>query len=331
MAVGVAAAASYHIGARPPSLKMGAMSLQAIAIRFYLRYWYKRRQNPKASLRALRAGMNHLTGRMPKPPASVVITQVNAGGVPAEWVIAPGADPGRAIIYLHGGAYASGSVAGYRDLTWRISAASRCRVLAVDYRLAPEHPCPAALEDTAAAYRYLLAAGFAPETVGFVGDSAGGGLVFAALLKLRDDGEPMPAAACTFSAWTDLAMTGRTTETNRDADPMIRAEVIRPTADWYLGSMPATSPLASPLYADLHGLPPALLQVGSTEVLLDDSRRFAEKMAAAGGIVDLRIWPDMPHAWQLFAAFLPESRAAIAEAGRFLDGRVRGAGRAEAA
>jgi epsilon-lactone hydrolase len=301
---------------------MAAMSIQAIAIRFYLRYWFKRRLDPNAPASVLRANVADLTRRTPKPPPGVVITPTNAGGVPAEWVAAPGTDARRAILYFHGGGYAAGSPATCRDLVWRLSEAARCRVLVVDYRLAPEHPFPAAVEDAALAYRHLLSSGFAPASIAFAGDSAGGGLVFGSLVKLRDDGAPMPAAACGFSPWTDLAMTGRTVTTNRDADPMVRAEALQSTAAWYLGSTPATSPYASPFYADVQGLPPTLLHVGSTEVLLDDSQRLAEKMKAAKVDVDLRVWPDMPHVFQGFALFLPEARSAIADAGRFLDARM---------
>lgn len=303
------------------------MSLQAIAIRFYLRHWFKRRLDPNAPASALRANVDDLVRRMPAPPAGVTVTRTDAGGVPAEWVAASGADARRALVYCHGGGYASGSPASVRDLAWRLSEAARCRVLVLDYRLAPEHPFPAAIEDVASAYRHLLSSGFAPTSIAFAGDSAGGGLALGSLLKLRDDGAPMPAAACAFSPWTDLALTGDTVTTNRDADPMVLAEALASTAAWYLGSTPATSPYASPFYADARGLPPTLLHVGSTEVLLDDSRRLAENMKSANVDVDLRIWPDMPHVFQGFAMFLPEARAAIAEAGRFLDARMLGAER----
>jgi epsilon-lactone hydrolase len=298
------------------------MSLQAIAVRFYLRYWFKRRLKPDVPVSVLRATVDGLVRWSPKPPPGVTVMPTNAGGVPAEWVAAPGADARRAILYFHGGGYASGSPASVRDLAWRLSEAARCRVLVVDYRLAPEHPFPAAIEDAASAYRHLLESGFAPASIAFAGDSAGGGLALGSLVKLRDDGAPMPAAACCFSPVTDLAGTGRTATTNRDADPMVRPDALRHMVAWYLGSTPATSPYASPLYADVRGLPPTLLHAGSTEVLLDDSRRFAENMKSAKVDVDLRIWPDMPHVFQGFAAFLPEARAAIAEAGRFLDARM---------
>ncbi len=307
------------------------MSLQAIALRFYLRYWFKRRLDPNAPVSVLRANMDDLTRRMPKPPPGVTVTPTNAGGVPAEWVAAPGADERRVILHFHGGGYASGSPASARDLVWRLSEAARCRVLAVDYRLAPEHPFPAAIEDAASAYRHLLSDGFAPASIAFSGDSAGGGLALGSLVKLRDDGAPMPAAACAFSPWTDLAMTGGTVTTNRDADPMVLAEALPQTAAWYLGSTPATSPYASPLYADVRGLPPTLLHAGSTEVLLDDSRRLAENMKSAEVDVALRIWPDMPHVFQGCAAFLPEARAAIAEVGQFLDARMLRAEQTKAA
>ncbi len=299
------------------------MSLQAIVIRFYLRHWFKRRLDPRAPVSALRANVAHLARRMPAAPKAVIITPAEVGGVKGEWVAAPGADARRVILYLHGGGYVSGTAASIRDLTWRLSAAARCQVLALDYRLAPEHPFPAAIEDVAAAYRALLHEDFAPASIAFAGDSAGGGLVYGSLVKLRDDGAPMPAAACSFSAVTDLALTGGTLKTNNEVDPMILVEGLPPVVAWYLGSTPATTPYASPLYADLRGLPPALLQVGSTEVLLDDSRRMAERLRAAGVSADLRIWQDMPHVWQGCGSFLPEARAAIAEAGQFLDSHVR--------
>ncbi|MBK8257866.1 MAG: alpha/beta hydrolase [Polyangiaceae bacterium] len=301
------------------------MSLQAFALRFYLRHWFKRRLDPNAPVSALRANVDDLARGLPKPPSGVTVTPSNAGGVPVEWVAVPGADERRVLLHFHGGGYASGSPASVRDLAWRLSQAARCRVLVVDYRLAPEHPFPAAIEDAASVYNHLLSSGFAPSAIAFTGDSAGGGLALGSLVKLRDDGAPMPAAACCFSPWTDLAFTGGTFTTNRDIDPMVLADALPQTAAWYLGSASATNPYASPLYADVRGLPPTLLHAGSTEVLLDDSRRLAEKMKSANVEVELRVWPDMPHVFQGCASFLPEARTALAEAGRFLEDHMLGA------
>jgi acetyl esterase/lipase len=274
----------------------------------------------------LRANVENLSKRMRPPPPGVKVTPVQEAGVTGEWVEAPGLEgSGRVLVFLHGGGYVSGTLALYRGLAWQLSRAARARVLVLDYRLAPEHPYPAALEDTVTAYSWLLSLGHEPTTVGFAGDSAGGGLVLSTLVKLRDEGLRRPGGACCFSPWTDLAMTGESIQTNRDADPMILAEVMRPTVNWYLGPAAPTTPTASPLYADLRGLPPVLLQVGSSEVLLDDSRRFAQKLRAAGGEAELQIWPDMPHVWHLFAPFLPEANRALDEAGRFLAARLRAA------
>ena len=302
------------------------MGLRAAAVRFFLRHTFRGGNEPLPSAAALRAKVDSLVKRMPKPPRGVTVTPTSAGGVPAEWVAAPGVDDGRAILYCHGGGYVSGSPASVRDLAWRFSAAARCRVLVLDYRLAPEHPFPAAVDDTTTAYHHLLALGLPPASIAFAGDSAGGGLALGSLVKLRDDGAPMPAAACAFSPWTDLGFTGDSATTNRDADPMISLEAVRPTTGWYLGSTPVTNPYASPLYAELRGLPPTLLHVGTTEVLLDDSLRIAERMKAAQVDVSLRLWPDMPHVFQGFALFLPEARESIAEAGQFVDTHTRRAG-----
>lgn len=302
------------------------MSIRAALIRFYLRHTFKRRLDPNATAADLRANVAALVRGMPRPPRGVTVTKTSAGGVPAEWVAAPEAVEGRTILYFHGGGYASGSPDSVRDLVWRLSAAARARVLVLDYRLAPEHPFPAAIEDGTSAYRHLLSTGVAPASIAFAGDSAGGGLALGTLVRLRDEGAPMPAAVCAFSPWTDLAITGASAETNRDADPMVRVEAIRVGVLWYLGSTPADDPCASPLYADVRGLPPALLHVGSTEVLLDDSVRLAERMRAANVDVTLKIWPDMPHVFHGFALFLPEAREAIAEAGQFIEAHARPGG-----
>jgi phosphinothricin tripeptide acetyl hydrolase len=195
-------------------------------------------------------------------------------------------------------------------------------VLSVDYRLGPEHPHPAAVEDAVAAVRFVRASGVAPGRIAIAGDSAGGGLTLATLLAMRDAGDPAPVAGLCISPWTDLAMTGDALVTKAAEDPMVRAADLRLMAEAYLGGRDARTPLASPLYADLAGLPPLLLQVGSAEILLDDAVRLAERARQAGVDVDLRIWFDMFHVWHAFAQILPEGQQAVDEMAAFLEERL---------
>jgi epsilon-lactone hydrolase len=243
---------------------------------------------------------------------------VSAGGVKAEWISAADAAADRAILYLHGGGYIMGSIATHRELIARLSKAARARVLALDYRLAPEHPFPAPVEDATAAYRWMLAQGLKPSRIVVSGDSAGGGLTVAALVAFRDAGLPMPAAGIPISPWVDLEAIGDSMKTRAARDPVVRPEMIREIASVYLAGQSPRSPLAAPLYADLRGLPPLLIHVGDAEALLDDSRRLAERAKAAGVDVTLEIWPEMPHVWHLFAHFLPEGQQAIDRAGEFV-------------
>ncbi|MGH7932408.1 MAG: alpha/beta hydrolase, partial [Candidatus Binataceae bacterium] len=207
---------------------------------------------------------------------------VNAGGVPAEWVSAPNSAADRVILYVHGGGYVMGSVNTHRDLMGRLSRAAQARVLGLNYRLAPEHPFPAPVEDATAAYRWLLAQGIKPSRIAIGGDSAGGGLVVATLVALRDAGQPLPAVGVCLSPWTDMENTGASMTTKAKADPVVQREMVGVIAKLYLGGKDPRSPLASPLYAELRGLPPLLIQVGENETLLDDSNRLAEKAKAAG-------------------------------------------------
>lgn len=248
---------------------------------------------------------------------------VDAGGVSAEWVAAPGFDPARAMLLLHGGGYAIGSIATHRRLAYDLSAASAARVLVIDYRLAPEHPFPAAVDDAERAWRWLLAQGFAPGALSLVGDSAGGGLVLSTLVNLRDLGLPLPACAVAISPWVDLEALGESLVTRAAVDPMVQKEGLLAFARMYLGSAAARSPLAAPLYADLHGLPPVLVQVGSAETLLDDALRIAERLHRAGNAVRLSVWPNMPHVFPFFAPVLSEGRDGCQEIGAF----VRASGR----
>ena len=244
--------------------------------------------------------------------------KVDAGGMPAEWVMAPGCDDGRAVLYLHGGGYAIGSLNTHRRLAYDISAASAAKVLLIDYRLAPEHPFPAAVDDAAAAWRWLLQQGFAANRLAIAGDSAGGGLTIAALVNQRDQKLGLPACAVAISPWVDLEGLGNSITTRSAQDPMVQKDGLLWMAKMYLNGKDPKTPLAAPLHADLKGLPPTLIQVGTAETLLDDAIRLAEKMHAAGVDARLAIWPNMLHVFPLFAPILSEGRDGCIEIGNFI-------------
>ena len=258
-------------------------------------------------------------GMAAPPEADIKCEPVNAGGVSAEWISAPGAAFDRTVLYLHGGGYVVGSIKTHRDLMGRVSRAAKVRVLGLDYRLAPEHPFPAAVDDSLAAYRWMLQQDLKPSRIAVAGDSAGGGLVVATLVAIRDAGLPMPGAGVCLSPWIDLEGTGESMKTREQADPVVRRELLTQMATAYLGGKNPHTPLAAPLYAELRGLPPLLIQVGDAEVLLDDSNRLAQRARAAGVQVKLEVWPEMIHVFQLFAAFLPEGQQAVAGIGQFLN------------
>ena len=251
-------------------------------------------------------------------PEDAVFEQVGAGGVSAEWISTPGVSQDRVVMYLHGGGYMIGSMRTHRSPLSYLSRVSDARVLGLNYRLAPEHPFPAAVEDSVAAYRWLLAEGVSPRRIVIGGDSCGGGLTIATLVALKYYGDPLPSAGISHSGWTDLAHTGDTFVTKAEVDPLIDKEMLEGMAAAYLGDRSRTTPLASPYYADLRGLPPLLLQVGTAEVLLDDSLRFADRAQEAGVDVTLEVWDDMPHVWQAFASFLPEGKQALENCGEFV-------------
>jgi acetyl esterase/lipase len=255
------------------------------------------------------------------PPAGTVVEPVAANGVPAEWVTAAGVGDGRALLYLHGGAYQIGSPATLRHLVALLSGVAQARALSLDYRLAPEHPFPAAVDDAAAAYRWLVAEGTDPARIAVAGDSAGGGLALGTLVALRDAGEPMPAAAVLLSPWTDLALTGESLRTRAAVDMMVKPGSMHQTAAAYLAGEDPRHPYASPLYADLRGLPPLLIQVGDAEIILDDSTRVAARAREAGVDVTLEVWDEMPHVFHAFAGLLPESDQAIERIGDWLQHR----------
>jgi epsilon-lactone hydrolase len=272
----------------------------------------------KDKVAKMRDNFVQATRNFATPPPDTRVDPVSVDGIPAEWVCAPGADQDRVLLYLHGGGYVIGSIHTHKGLIARLSAAAGCRALALDYRLAPEHRYPAAVEDAVKAYRWLLAQGFAPQRIAIAGDSAGGGLTLATLVALRDAGDPLPAAAAPISPWTDLEGTGPSMKTHVDKDPMVEPGGLLGMARLYLGDADPRQPTASPLHADLTGLPPLLIQVGELETLLDDATRIAESARAKGVEVSLEIWPEMVHVWHLFAPMVPEGREAIARIGAFL-------------
>jgi monoterpene epsilon-lactone hydrolase len=251
-----------------------------------------------------------------KVPSTARISPAQVGGVPGEWVEGPSAAK-TVLLYLHGGGYFGCSAQSHRPITVGF-ALQGFRVLAPNYRLAPENQFPAAVDDAVAAYRGLLSEGYSPDRIVVSGDSAGGGLALSLLLALRDAGVPLPAGAALFSPWTDLAATGESVRTNARRCAMFNGPDIGPSARYYLGDTDPRNPLASPLYADLTGLPPLLIHVGADEILRDDSTRLAERARAAGVRVELKIWPVVPHAWQLAPHLVPEARQSLRESAAFL-------------
>ncbi len=251
-----------------------------------------------------------------------VARETTHDGVRGEWLTPPGPTPRRTLLYLHGGGYVGGSVDSHRGLTSRLAAACHARVLALEYSLAPERPFPAAVHDAVAAVRHLLGLGTPPAQLVLAGDSAGGGLTIAALVALRDAGLPLPAAAMCLSPWVDLEGLGESMVTNAPHDPIIQPEPLRRMAALYLAGADPRHPLAAPLYAPLHDLPPLLIVAGTGETLRDDARRLAQRARAQGVMVTLELWDDVIHAWPLFAPMLPEGQRAVQRMAIFLDERL---------
>lgn len=264
-------------------------------------------------------------GTLTAEPSGVVDSPVDVAGIPGRWIEPADRAGTGVLLYLHGGGYMMGSVASHRKLIGHIATAARASSLAIDYRLSPEHPYPAQVEDAVAAYRWLLDAGRCPEDVAIVGDSAGGGLTMLTLLRLRQDGVPLPAAAAMMSAWVDLEGTGESMRTRAGIDLMINAHGSAQAAAAFLGGTDARDPLVAPLHADLTGLPPTYLQVGDHESLLDDSVRLHARLEAAGVETRLDVFPEMQHVFQMYAGNVPESDDAVARLGHWLSRRLTSA------
>jgi monoterpene epsilon-lactone hydrolase len=299
-----------EITSRPPSLaSRGATLLTKIIFRRH--HWGD--EDALARRARLLVGAPKLYGRWRTMGLEVRKNDDPRG----EWIIPPLVRPG-IIFYLHGGGYISGSPPRYRPITSGLARRTGRRVFALDYRLGPEHKFPAALDDARSAYRWLLSEAAEGETIALAGDSAGGGLSLALLLACRDEGLPMPSSVALFSPWTDLAGTGESLRTNNGKCAMFYPENIAQFASAYLGSADPRDLRASPLLADLRGLPPMLIQVGSTELLLDDSRRLYSAIMDAGGQAELEVYREAMHCWQMFDGLVPEAGEALDHAAEFL-------------
>ena len=279
------------------------------------------RSKPPADIHEARAVLDKAFAEYP-PASDVTVFEIDAGGVLCQWITAPDVPQDRLIIYFHGGAYAACSPTTHQDLISRLSRASGAAALGVDYRLAPEHLFPAAVEDSIAVYNWALDHGFEPGNIVLAGDSAGAGLVMSVLLATRDAGMPLPAAGVCFSPWVDLECSGESMSANDHLDAFIKYGGLSARAQSYLGDADPKHPWASALHGDLHGLPPLLIHVGSAETLVDDSTRLAALAEGSGVDVTLKIWEDMVHVWQAFASILPEGQRSIEETGEFIRGKL---------
>jgi epsilon-lactone hydrolase len=258
-------------------------------------------------------------------PADVTVTAAALGDVPAAEITVDGIEPRHVVLYFHGGVYVIGDAFLAADLASQIGRRTQAKVISVDYRLAPEHPYPAAVDDALAAYEALLHDGIAPSDIAFAGESAGGGLAVATLVNARDHGLPLPAAAFVMSPYADLTLAGATMETKREVDPLFSRELLQDRVADYTAGQDAALGLISPVFADLSGLPPLIIQAGTHEVLLDDAARLARQAAIADVEVTLDITPRVPHVFQAYSAILDEGAAALDRAGQFLSAHLAGA------
>lgn len=243
---------------------------------------------------------------------------ISANGITGEWLSPPEIDEDKIILYLHGGGYVMGSPRTHRSLVWRIATQAKAVAIIIDYRLAPEYPYPAALDDALASYTWLVEQNGNPSAITVMGDSAGGGLAIALLLKLQDKNIPLPGCAVVLSPWTDLTCSSPSIEEKEDSDPILNRDKLRIGARYYAGDTDLKSPFLSPLFGNFGKLPPLLVQVGSDEMLLDDSLRFTQKAEETGNSVELEVWEGMFHVWHYLARYIPEGRRAVERIGEFV-------------
>lgn len=302
-----------------PSLR-SRLFVFVLKYRHLLRFQFKRTRSvdSETSIPKLREEVERGAAFFGKLPPGFTLTPVRIGNLAAEWMRPVGAPPKKALLYFHGGGLVVGSIAAHRGIVAKFVTESGVGALVFDYRLAPEHPFPAALEDCVAAYRYLLAEGISPAQIVFAGDSGGGNLVFATLLALKEQQLPLPAAAVALSPWTDLTNSGASWESNAEVDTLCWKEAQSIFAQYYAGENDPTNPLISPLFGDLQGLPPLLIFAGSDELMRDDSTRLAEKARRAGVEVTLRVGEGLFHCYPACAPLFPEATEAMAEIGGFI-------------
>ena len=261
-------------------------------------------------------------GWLLRPPRGTQIIPLHIGELPARWIIPRGANEQHTVLYLHGGGWVYGWAPFYDMFVGRLAGAAQARTLAIDYRLAPEHPFPAAVEDCLTAYRYLIDSGTPPAKIAIMGDSAGGNLTLVTLLTARQAGLPLPAAGVCLSPATDFASHGPSYTANINKDAILKRSFTGFASKAYLAGHDPCDPLASPIYGDLVGLPPLLIQAGGDEILLSDAESFAAKAGIQGVDVTLQVYPGMWHAWQMFAPYLPEAQHAVEEIGKFIREKV---------
>jgi monoterpene epsilon-lactone hydrolase len=274
--------------------------------------------NPRPAALAERRERLDMLGRTSNLPPDIRVEPADANGVAAEWTMSPEADPSRVMLFLHGGGYVSGSLLSHRAMVAEAGRQAKLRTFALAYRLAPENPFPAALEDAVTGFRFLVASGIDPSRIVVAGDSAGGGMTIAMMIMLREAGEALPGCACCISPWVDLEMTGISMSTKAATDPMIQKPYLEELTGQYLNGTDASNQLASPLYANLRGLPPLLIQCGSAETLLDDSLRLSAAAAEVDVRTTLEVYPDMIHVWPLFHQHVAAGQRALVSAGDFI-------------